>query len=120
MDFIVRGHTQDEWRMVLVEQGPWSATVDDELRRIQSRLYGCLEAILDGQLAQKFPETVGKQIVVQLDCYDVPRGEVAAFFDRFASGVLQLEGFRAHVESRKFVDGVTFALFFENLPLQET
>ena len=55
VDFVARGETEGEWKMVLVEQGPWSGSIEDALQRIQKRLYDCLDAALDGQLAEKYP-----------------------------------------------------------------
>ena len=60
VNFVSRTDDPNEWRMVLVEQGPWNGGSERELRRIQDRLYGCLDAAIDGQLAEQFPETRGK------------------------------------------------------------
>lgn len=72
--------------MVLVE-GPWSGSTEEHLRALQGRIYGCLEAALDGRLAEQFPDAKGKCSVVRVDCYDVPREEVDGFLRRFAEGV---------------------------------
>ena len=69
VDFVARGNTDDEWRMVLVEQGPWHPPFVNELRRLQDRLYECVEAAPGGQLAVKFPDSHGKRVDVQLDGY---------------------------------------------------
>lgn len=87
VDFVAKDNRQDRWKMVLVEEGPWLNSVEDQLRRIQDRLYGCLDAALDGELARRFPESTGKSIVVQLDCYNLPTEEVSEFFRRFSNNV---------------------------------
>src|SRR5882757_8227165 len=87
VDFIARGGTADEWNMVLVEQGPWTGSIESQLRRLQDRLYGTIDAALDGKLAEKFPESKGKKIIIRLDGYNLPKAEVAEFFDRFSKGV---------------------------------
>lgn len=76
--------------MVLVEEGPWNGSSDDHLRALQDRLYGCLEAALDGQLAEQFPKAANKNVIVRVECYDVPRIEVDEFLHRFSEGVAQL------------------------------
>ncbi len=81
--------------MVLVEEGPWADSVEDHLRALQERLYGCLDAALDGQLAEQFPKASHKNIVVRVDCYDVPRAEVDEFIGRFSEGVLALPDYSA-------------------------
>ena len=115
VDFVARGATPDEWKMVLVEQGPWTGPIDGELRRLQDRLYGTVDAALDGQLAEKFPESAGKKIVIQLDGYNLPRTEISEFFDRFSKGVLLTADYRRALKNNRFVKGITFELNFESI-----
>ena len=110
VDFVAKGDSPDEWKMVLVEEGPWPSGLEVQLHRIQERLYGCIDAILDGQLAEKFPESKGKRVVVQLDCYDVPGAEVEAFFQRLSSGVLLLDDYRKALEHSNFAGSIGFKI----------
>ena len=110
VDFVTRGDTDEEWRMVLVEQGPWHPPFVNELRRLQDRLYECVEAALGGQLAVKFPESHGKRVVVQLDGYRLPATEVHAFFQRFAAGALATDEYRDALASCPFVSAISFEL----------
>jgi len=110
VDFVARGDTVDEWRMVLVEEGPWPPPFDDEMRRLQTRLYDCIDAALDGQLAAKFPETQGKRVVIQLDGYRLPIDEVKSFFGRFAAGALASDQYRKALVSCPYVTAVSFEL----------
>ena len=87
VDFIAYDDKQDACLMVLVEQGPWLGPVVDHLRALQDRLYGCLDAALDGQLAEQFPKAANKKIVVRIDCYEVPKADVDEFMVRFSEGV---------------------------------
>jgi hypothetical protein len=86
VNFIAFDETRDTCLMVLVE-GPWNGSTEEHLRSLQDRMFGCLEAALHGQLAQQFPDAMGKAVVVRVDCYDVPRKEVDEFVTRFADGV---------------------------------
>ncbi|HET6396916.1 MAG TPA: DUF6572 domain-containing protein [Pseudoxanthomonas sp.] len=115
VDFVAKGDSPDEWKMVLVEEGPWVGPIDEQLRRIQERMYGCIDAALDGQLAESFPDSKGKRVIVQLDCYNVPRAEVEDFFQRFSSGVLTLEDYREALERSEFVEGLGFNISFDNI-----
>ena len=76
--------------MVLVEQGPWTVPIEGHLQSLQDRLYGCLEAALDGQLAHQVPRAANKKVVIQVDFYGVPRREADDFMERFSSGVAEL------------------------------
>jgi hypothetical protein len=107
IDFIVR----DPWRMVLVEEGPWD-DVESNLHRVQSRLYGCIDAAIDGHLAQEFPESNGAHITVQLDCYSLPQEEVLKFFDAFSSSVLRIPDYKEALQSSSFVAGIDFQISF--------
>jgi len=101
--------------MVLVEEGPWDASIEDQLRRIQRRLYGCLDAILDGQLAEKFPDSKGARVSIQLECFNVPRPEVEDFFDRFSSQVLLVDDYRRDLASNAYTSGIDFKIAFQNI-----
>ncbi|MGH1556991.1 DUF6572 domain-containing protein [Caulobacter segnis] len=92
VNFIAFDKARDAYLMVLVEEN-WTREAEDHLRALQDRMFGCLEAALDGQLAEQFPESIGKTIVVRIDCYDVPQREVDEFVTRFAAGVLDSPDF---------------------------
>ena len=100
--------------MVLVEEGPWS-DVDAELRRLQSRLYGCLDAALDGGLAAKFPETKGKSVLIRLDGYNLPSLEIREFFERFSHGVIKLPEYAKALTKREHVASIDFELNLESI-----
>jgi hypothetical protein len=114
VDFVAKGDKPDEWQMVLVEEGPWLPPFDDQLRRLQDRLYGCVDAALDGLLAEKFPESRGKNIVIRLDCYNLPRVEVIDFFDRFSGSVFAIEDYKQALENNEFVNEVSFQVNFDS------
>ena len=91
VDFVARDQPHGGWALVLVEQGPWeSDAISNHLRRIQERLYGCLDAALDGAITAQFPESRGKPLVIRLDAFSVPESELRAFFARFAAEVPKL------------------------------
>ncbi len=101
--------------MVLVEEGPWASDIEKQLRRVQERLYQCVDAALDGQLAEKFPESSGKEIVIQLDCYNLPREDVAEFFDNFSHGVFLISDYKKALKESSFVNGIRFEVNFDSI-----
>ena len=116
IDFIAQGEREGTWAMVLLEQGPWPlAEVEANLRRLQERMYGCVEAALNGQLAELYPETHGGQVIVRLDGYDLPQAEVQEFFERFSSGVLNVPDYASALAEKRWVSGVQFELNLEHL-----
>lgn len=87
IDFVAFDDERDACLLVLVEEGPWKGPITDRIRKIQDRFYGCIEAALDGQLAEKFPKSAGKAIVIRLDCYNAPRDQIDEFVERFEQGI---------------------------------
>ena len=115
VDFVARGQSDDEWLLVLVEEGPWTSAIEDRLRSIQERLYGCVDAALDGDLAQKFPDTNGKRIIVRLDCYDGPAAEVSEFFSKFADGIFRIPDYAQALANTPHAREIAFELNLETL-----
>ena len=117
VDFVARSDDTGAWGLVLVEQGPWpDAEVDARLRRLQQRLYDCLDAAIDGQVAERFPQSTGKRITIRIDGYGLPDEAVRRFFDRVASQVLELPDYRSAIERSPHVSGVGFELAPDRLP----
>jgi len=115
IDFIAAGAKPDEWEMVLVEQGPWRAPFETDLKRLQNRLYGCIDVILDGKLAEKFPQTRGCDLVLRLDGYNLPRSVVSEFFDRFAKNVLKIPDYREAVRRSDMLRSLRFELNLDSI-----
>jgi hypothetical protein len=115
VDFVAANEAEDEWKLVLVEEGPWKGPVTAELRRVQNRLYGCLDGALDGKVAQQFPGSKGKRIVIRLDCYNVPKAEVVEFFDKFSQGVLRTPDYREALRNSKVVRDISFEINFDSV-----
>jgi hypothetical protein len=91
IDFVAIDAGNDACLLVLVEPGPWiDATIGARLTALQDRLYGCLEAALDGKVAERYPEAVDKKFIVRVDCYNchgIARDEVDAFIKRFSTAL---------------------------------
>ena len=112
VNFIAFNDARDTCQMVLVE-GPWDDDIEDHLRSLQDRMFGCLNAALDGHLATQFPESKGLNVVIRVDCYDVPRHEVEAFFGRFADGIAAMSDYST-AES-PYVRQFLFEISFDNV-----
>jgi hypothetical protein len=114
VDFVARGDTPDEWRIVLVEEGPWTGSIEAQLHRLQDRLYGAIDAALDGKLAEQFPESKGKNVVIRLDGYNLPKSEVTDFFDRFSEGALLIPDYKRALNENQFIKSIRFQAKFES------
>lgn len=70
IDLISHDPSHDEYVLYLVEDGPWSDDPTEfaiELQRIQHRLFQTLDAAIDGHLAEKYPESAGMAVRIQVD-----------------------------------------------------
>jgi len=67
-----------------------------------------LDAAIDGQLAKKLPESKGKDIIVRVDCYDLPRAEVKDFFAAFSGGALEVDDCKIALKMSEFVNSINF------------
>lgn len=115
IDFVARGASPDEWKVVLVERGPWELPPTQQLLGLQDRLYDSVDAVLDGKLAETFPETKGGRITVQLDCYDLPDQEVREFFSRFSAGVFEIPDYRNALKNSQYVQSISFELNMDSV-----
>jgi hypothetical protein len=112
VDFIASECSGNVWKMVIIEEGDWSGEISSYLHRIQGRFYECIDAALDGQLAEQFPESKGKDIVIQLDCYDAPKEDVLEFFDKFSGMAMSLPDYHNALKNSEFVKSINFEINF--------
>ena len=114
VEFVAKGERADEWRMFVVEQGPWE-DVTRELLRFQDRLYDCVDAVVDGDVAAKFPDSKGGRIVISVYCSDLPKSEVSAFFQRFTKGIFRDGEYSVALKRQNYVTEVAFAINFDSM-----
>jgi len=115
IDFVAKGKSDDQWLVVLVEQGGESQPSNDFLYSLQNRLYNCLDAILDGELAKKFPYTLNKNITIRVDGYDLFEDEVSEFFANFSEGIFSVPDYHKALDESRYVKNISFELNLEQL-----
>jgi len=62
--------------LVMVEDRPWG-TDPEQATQLREKINTYAGYILDGSLAQQYPETVGEPIRIRLDCTEAPTGHFA-------------------------------------------
>ncbi len=73
IDLVVDEPKSGEFVLCLVESPPWhEEPLADRMRKIQNRIYLAVDAILDGYVAQKYPESSGRAMRIQVDAYSSP------------------------------------------------
>ena len=95
--------------MILIEEGPW---LDDEiiskLEGLQERLYNYVDVAVNGHLAEKYPGSKGKGVVIRLDCYDTPEKAVKEFYDRFTKYIASAEEIQRDIRNKAFIKSLEF------------
>lgn len=110
IDFVAK----HPWRMVLVEEGPWD-DIESQLRRLQDRLYTAMDAAIDGQLAEQFPESSGQEITIELHGYSLPQEQVSEFFSRFSAHAATIPDYVEAIEGSPHVSFIRFVARFEQI-----
>ena len=70
IDHITYDPVNDEFALYLVEDGPWPVghvEMETCLKTIQDRVLASVDVAIDGELARKYPDSVGKTVRVQVD-----------------------------------------------------
>lgn len=111
VDYVAYRSEENRTFLVLIEAGPWIDTYA-ELQRLQDRLYGALDIILDGKVAEMFPQTFGSLFTIKLICEDMPKAEVEEFFTKFSKFVFQTDDYRIAKEDSKYCLDIDFSLEF--------
>lgn len=94
--------------MVLVEQGPWAEEPADHLRALQNRLYDCVDVVLDGQLANRYPDSKGRPLVISVEAYNTPPSIVATFVSEFATAIRNSTPYQGEIASSVYVSSLEF------------
>jgi hypothetical protein len=104
VDLIVEDPVNNEFVLCLVETGPWTEPVEDRLRNLQDRLYDSFDAIVDGLVAAKFPQSKGRRIRLQVDGHDDPPESVVELVRKFASHLKNNAEFQQAIIGSPFVE----------------
>jgi hypothetical protein len=63
---------------LLAEHRPWR-DVQEQLFQLQEKLNAYLSCALDGEMADTYPEFVGKRLKIRLECLEPPTNEMLVF-----------------------------------------
>lgn len=96
----------DECVVYLVEAGPWSDALHMRLEKLQVRLHDAFDAVVDGALASKYPETKGRRIRIQVDCHNSPPETVLDLVRKFAAFIHDDKEYQKAIKESPFVADV--------------
>lgn len=78
IDVIAQDSKTGEVTLIMLESRPWDGA---ELRlfQLQEKINAYLSFALDGEMAEAYPQFVGKKLRLQLDCVGMPGSDVVGF-----------------------------------------
>lgn len=74
VDLVSYDRERGEVALLMLEERSWGAD-PQQLRQLEDKFNAYLAYVLDGHLAQQYPDYVGKAVCFQLDCAEAPRDE---------------------------------------------
>ena len=97
IDLITRNSESDEITLVIVEERAFGSD-PEMLTQLQMKLNSYLRYALDGQMAEDYPEHMGKPITIQLECRNGPPDEDANSFLYQVAEQINAKGIRFLVD----------------------
>ena len=82
IDLITLDKPTDTVVLVMLERRPWggaSQQLTQQLNQIEEKVNRYMGYVLDGFLAEQYPQYQGKMVRIRLDCAEAPQGESARF-----------------------------------------
>ena len=93
--------------LIMVEQRPWDGS-EERIFQLQEKVNAYLSFALDGELADTFPQLIGKPVRLQLDCAVLPDPSVEQFVTAVREHIaLQDMKFAVRVVGEPMPDGET-------------
>jgi hypothetical protein len=114
IDVISEDPTNKEWALYLVEEGPWNGEeLEGRLKTLQERIYNAVDVAIDGHLASKFPDSMGRAVRIQVDCYDDPPEDVEAIVREIAETIEGDAEYQRAIRDSKFITGMRIVTMSE-------
>jgi translation initiation factor RLI1 len=86
IDLITLDKASDTVVLVMTERRPWGA-VAQQLSQIEEKVNRYMGYVLDGFLAEHYPQYMGKAVRIRLDCAEAPHGESARFVEAMTDAI---------------------------------
>ena len=77
VDLVSFDGERDEVVLLMLEERAWESD-PEQLRQLEAKFNAYLGYVLDGHLAQQYPDYEDRDVCFRLDCVEPPRGEAQA------------------------------------------
>lgn len=81
VDLVTHNSTSDQYTLIMIETRPWTDSAE-QLAQLMEKINNYAVFALDGQMARAYPDSVGKQLRIQLDCHQEPSTRAADVVDQ--------------------------------------
>ena len=78
LDLITLDGATDKVVLAMIERRPWGSD-PRQLQQIEEKINRYLGYVLDGYLADHYPQYEGRRVQIRLDCAEPPHGEALQF-----------------------------------------
>jgi hypothetical protein len=86
IDLITLDKESDTVVLVMLERRPWGA-VAQQFTQIEEKVNRYMGYVLEGFLAEQYPQYQGKSVQIRLDCAGEPTGEALRFVQAMTDAV---------------------------------
>jgi hypothetical protein len=76
VDLVTHDPERDQFVLIIVHSGGWDGSADEEDSLLQ-KLNSYLHFVLDGELAQRYPQATGQKIRLQIDSASDPPNNIS-------------------------------------------
>lgn len=90
LDLITVDPASGDVVLAMIERRRWGAHAD-QLRQVEEKINRYLGYVLDGFLAEQYPQYVGKRVRIRLDCAEAPHGTFVRFVEA-ATAAIEAQG----------------------------
>jgi hypothetical protein len=81
IDLITVSPSGDTVYLIMTIVGTWNGS-NERLRKVQDRFNDYMSFALDGEMARRFPELLGKKVHLRIDCECPPDPASMSFLDK--------------------------------------
>jgi hypothetical protein len=78
VDLITLDPNTDKVVLVMIERRKWGAS-PQQFGQIEEKINRYLGYVLDGFLAEHYPQYEGRRVTIRLDCAEAPHGDAVTF-----------------------------------------
>lgn len=96
--------------LTLNEEGPWEEReVASHLQNLAKRIADCVAAIINGMIAQRFPESTGRPFVIRIQSFETPKSQVDALLMKLEEDIWHNAEIQAKLGTGYYALSIAFA-----------